>query len=115
MNWESLKAPIEAAWETRQSLSPAQAPEPVRAAVEAVLDGLEAGQLRVAEPDQDGGWRVNQWLKKAVLLSFRLRENQVMEGDGLRFYDKVPVRWGFGDSDGAAAIAALPAPVLCNA
>ena len=112
MNWESLKAPIEAAWETRQSLSPAQAPEPVRAAVEAVLDGLEAGQLRVAEPDQDGGWRVNQWLKKAVLLSFRLRENQVMEGDGLRFYDKVPVRWGFGDSDGAAAIAATGARVV---
>ena len=67
MHWDSLKAPIAAAWETRQSLSPAQAPEPVRAAVEAVLDGLEAGQLRVAEPDQDCGGRVNQWLKKAVL------------------------------------------------
>ncbi len=74
MTDESLKGLIEQAFEDRASLSPATAPADLRDAVEAVLDGLEAGSLRVAEPDasEDSGWRVNQWLKKAVLLYFRL-------------------------------------------
>jgi 2,3,4,5-tetrahydropyridine-2-carboxylate N-succinyltransferase len=62
-------------------------------AVEAAIDALDQGTERVAEPDGDG-WRVNQWLKKAVLLSFRLRDNRVVDGGYSRFYDKVPMKYG---------------------
>jgi 2,3,4,5-tetrahydropyridine-2-carboxylate N-succinyltransferase len=92
---------IEAAWEQRSQLNPASAPEPLRAAVHAVLDGLDTGRLRVAEKI-DGSWVVHQWLKKAVLLSFRLRDNAILPGgqaSALRFYDKVDTK--FGDYDDA--------------
>ncbi len=86
---------IEQAWENRGSLSPANAPEELKRAVEECLDGLEAGRFRVAEPlGAPGEWRVNQWLKKAVLLSFRVHENEVMEAGYARFFDKLPLRWG---------------------
>jgi 2,3,4,5-tetrahydropyridine-2,6-dicarboxylate N-succinyltransferase len=62
-------------------------------AIDAAIDALDRGEKRVAEPDGDG-WRVNQWLKKAVLLSFRLRDNRVIEGAHSRFYDKVPMKYG---------------------
>jgi 2,3,4,5-tetrahydropyridine-2-carboxylate N-succinyltransferase len=99
MSEQQLRSTIEAAFERRSELDPAAAPEGLREAVEAVLDGLESGALRVAEPDAaaDGGWRVNEWLKKAVLLYFRLSPNRVMEGGHLRWYDKVPVRWAGDD------------------
>ena len=61
-------------------------------AVARALDGLDSGTLRVAEPTDDG-WIVNQWLKKAVLLSFRLRDNDVIEGGHSRFFDKVPLKY----------------------
>ena len=61
-------------------------------AVAAALDGLDSGELRVAEPD-DAGWTVNQWLKKAVLLSFRLNDNTVVDGGHSRFFDKVPLKY----------------------
>ncbi|HET6591883.1 MAG TPA: 2,3,4,5-tetrahydropyridine-2,6-dicarboxylate N-succinyltransferase, partial [Xanthomonadales bacterium] len=78
---ERLQAVIEAAWEQRERLSPAAAPAELREAVEACLDGLEGGRFRVAEPlGQPGEWRVNQWLKKAVLLSFRLYDMAPMPG-----------------------------------
>ncbi len=103
MNHEALKPLIEQAFEDRASLNPADAPAELRAAVEAVLDGLEAGTLRVAEPEpaEATGWRVNQWLKKAVLLYFRLSPNTVIESGYQRWFDKVPVRWT-GEDQGIA-------------
>ncbi len=98
---DQLAPVIEAGWDTRQSLSPSSVGAELTQAIEACLDGLESGDLRVAEPD-DSGWRVNQWLKKAVLLSFRVRENRVMEGGFTRFFDKVPLRWSGDDSTAAA-------------
>jgi 2,3,4,5-tetrahydropyridine-2-carboxylate N-succinyltransferase len=90
-----MKELIESAWEERGNLSPANAPPELRQAVEECLDGLEAGRFRVAEPlGEPGEWNVNQWLKKAVLLSFRLHENEVIEAGFTRFYDKLPLRWG---------------------
>jgi len=92
-----LEAAITAAWEDRASVTPAS--REVREPVEAALELLDGGQARVAEPDGAGGWKVNQWLKQAVLLSFRLNDNQVMDGAaaGAPAYDKVPNKvagWG---------------------
>ena len=92
-----LAAAIEQAFEARDSVTPASSD--VRELVEAALELLESGQARVAEPDRQGGWRVNQWLKKAVLLSFRLSDNEVVPGGsgGAPAYDKVPSKfagWG---------------------
>jgi 2,3,4,5-tetrahydropyridine-2-carboxylate N-succinyltransferase len=90
-----LQAIIEKAWEGRESLTPGDAA--VAAAVEAALAGLDCGAFRVAERDASGQWNVNQWLKKAVLLSFRLSGNEVVEGVGAPAYDKVPLKtegWG---------------------
>lgn len=82
-----LQPTIDAAWEDRAALTTATTGA-VREAVEAALGGLDAGTLRVAEPHGEG-WRVNQWLKKAVLLSFRLNDNRVMDGG----FDKVPTKF----------------------
>lgn len=88
---------IDRAWEERSSLSPANAPPELKQAVEECLDGLESGRYRVAEPlGPPGEWKVNQWLKKAVLLSFRLYQNEVIDAGYTRFYDKLPLRWGRG-------------------
>ena len=73
-----LATRIDAAWEDRATVTPAS--HEVGEAVAAALDMLDTGKARVAEPDGNGDWRVNQWLKKAVLLSFRLNENRVMDG-----------------------------------
>ena len=95
---EQLQALIEAAWENRGDLSPRRAPSDLREAVEACLDGLEAGRFRVAEPAGPAGqWQVNQWLKKAVLLSFRIHDNEVIEAGHARFFDKLPLRWAGRD------------------
>jgi len=91
--WQEL---VEDAWRRREGLGPANAPAELLQAIEHCLDALEAGEARVAEPSADG-WVVNQWLKKAVLLYFRLRENTVIEGGHARYFDKVPVRWRPGD------------------
>lgn len=92
-------ASIEAAWENRASITPTT-DAGVRTAVESALAKLDAGALRVAEPDGAGGWRVNQWLKKAVLLSFRLNDNSIMPGPGgSNWYDKVPSKFaGWGEN-----------------
>ena len=96
---QDLETLIDAAWERRAELSPAAADPAVHAAVESALALLEAGERRVAEPDGAGGWRVNQWLKKAVLLYFRLNGNQVMPADPAPYYDKVPLRFeGFDEA-----------------
>ena len=92
-----LESAIARAWEERASVTPASAE--VRGPVEAALELLDSGKARVAEPDGEGGWRVNQWLKQAVLLSFRLNDNRVMEGAGAPAYDKVPSKFeGWGEN-----------------
>ncbi|WP_305098464.1 2,3,4,5-tetrahydropyridine-2,6-dicarboxylate N-succinyltransferase [Croceibacterium aestuarii] len=96
---EALEAVIEAAWEARASVTPGS--DDVREAVETALELLDSGQARVAEPDGDGGWHVNQWLKKAVLLSFRLNDNATMENAaaGAPAFDKVPNKFtGWGEN-----------------
>ena len=85
----SLQALIDAAWEDRAKFSPANAPADVRAAVTAVIEDLNSGKLRVAERVSVGEWTVHQWIKKAVLLSFRLNDNRPMHAGGLQFFDKV--------------------------
>ena len=89
----ALQQIIDDAFENRASLSPSSAPAEVRNAVEEVIAGLDAGTLRVAEK-KDGQWVVNQWIKKAVLISFRLRDNEVMQAGGLYFFDKVATMLG---------------------
>ncbi len=85
-----LAAAIEQAWENRAEVTPDSAD--VRIAVEAALGLLDSGQARVAQPDGHGGWQVNQWLKKAVLLSFRLNDNALVDfgSAGTPAFDKVP-------------------------
>ncbi len=87
-----LQQTIERAWEQRNELFPANAAAEVRNAVSAVLARLDAGSLRVAEK-RNGAWSVNQWVKKAVLLSFRLDENVPTQAGSLRFYDRVPTKF----------------------
>ncbi len=92
----AIQSIIEAAWDARDGVSPATTGE-VRDAVMEALALLDSGQTRVAEPSAKG-WQVNQWLKKAVLLSFRLNDNQIMPGPGgSNWWDKVPSKfanWG---------------------
>ncbi len=83
-----MKNIIEEAWENRSDLGPAKAPKGLRNVIEKVIAGLDAGKLRVAEK-QNGAWVTHQWIKKAVLLSFRLDDNRVMEGGATRYFDKV--------------------------
>ena len=89
---------IETAWENREDITPGS---DVRYAVSEALALLDSGEARVAEPTSDGSWQVNQWLKKAVLLSFRLNDNRVMEygSAGEPAFDKVPLKFaGWGDN-----------------
>ncbi|KPL68539.1 2,3,4,5-tetrahydropyridine-2,6-carboxylate N-succinyltransferase [Erythrobacter sp. SG61-1L] len=92
-----LETAIEAAWEARDTVTPASAD--VREVVEAALELLDGGKARVAEPDGNGGWTVNQWLKKAVLLSFRLNDNVLVDGGaaGAPAFDKVPSKFAGWD------------------
>jgi len=93
---ESLKPLIEMAWDSRAEISAVNAPE-VRDAVEWVIADLNAGRLRVAERQGVGQWTVNQWVKKAVLLSFRLNDNQVIKSGDLQFFDKVQTKFAHLD------------------
>ncbi|MGD9946755.1 MAG: 2,3,4,5-tetrahydropyridine-2,6-dicarboxylate N-succinyltransferase, partial [Burkholderiaceae bacterium] len=87
-----LQQTIEQAWERRAELSPKAAPAEVRDAVAHVIEQLNDGSLRVAEKT-GGDWVVHQWVKKAVLLSFRLADNQPMPAGPMQFYDKVPLKF----------------------
>ena len=90
---QALQHIIDQAWEERAALSPEAAPAAIREAVTHVIDQLNDGSLRVAQKT-DGRWVVNQWVKKAVLLSFRLEDNRAMPaGADLQFYDKVPTKF----------------------
>ncbi|WP_298284290.1 2,3,4,5-tetrahydropyridine-2,6-dicarboxylate N-succinyltransferase [Acidocella sp.] len=108
-----LQTIIEAAWDARGEISPATTGA-VRDAVETALEMLDAGKARVAEPGT-GGWVVNQWLKKAVLLSFRLYPNQIMDGaGGAPVFDKVAVKFADWDAGrfAGAGLRAVPGAVV---
>jgi 2,3,4,5-tetrahydropyridine-2-carboxylate N-succinyltransferase len=94
-----LQTTLEAAWEDRANIN-LQTRGAVRDAVVTALDLLDRGKARVAEKQADGSWSVNQWLKKAVLLSFRLNDNMIMEGPGgTNWFDKVPSKFsGWGEN-----------------
>ena len=93
---DDVKAVIEAAFERRSDLSPQHAEPAVKDAVGEAIALLDAGEARVAEPTANG-WIVNEWLKKAVLLSFRLDDSYVMEGGFTRYFDKVPTKYATMD------------------
>jgi len=92
MSYADLQQTIEAAFEARAELTPASASRGVKEAVETTLNLLDTGVLRVAER-QSAGWQVNEWLKKAVLLSFRIVANTTAAAGDLGFYDKVPLKF----------------------
>ena len=94
---QTQQATIDQAWEDRASLGPTVDAPAVRAAVEAAIADLNAGRRRVAERQGVGQWTVNQWLKKAVLLSFRLNDNQAMHAGELAFFDKVQTKFSHMD------------------
>lgn len=110
-----LQSTIEAAWEARETLG-LDTQGDVRDAVNAALAGLDDGSLRVAERGEDGNWTVNQWLKKAVLLSFRINDMEPMGGapNGSSWWDKVPTKfegWSEGEFR-AAGFRAVPGAVV---
>ena len=109
MSYHHLQAAIEHAFESRAKITPQNAGEEVRAAVATVLGLLDAGTLRVAEK-LAGAWRVNEWLKKAVLLSFRIADNTAMRAGALSFYDKVPLKYDGWDAAefSAAGVRVVP-------
>lgn len=97
---DELKVVIDSAFDRRTTLTPEEMEGSTRPAVERVIDGIESGEFRVAEPDGNGGWQVNEWLKKAVLLYFRTQDMEVVEADPAPYWDKIPAR--FADFDEAA-------------
>ena len=112
MSPTSLRPEIEQLWEQRDTLSP-QTAGPARRAVEEALAALDTGALRVAEPGA-GGWVVHEWLKKAVLLSFRLNDSVPMPSTGAPGFDKVRLKTeGWGENQfGAAGFRAVPGAVV---
>jgi 2,3,4,5-tetrahydropyridine-2-carboxylate N-succinyltransferase len=92
----SLDTLIDDAFERCNELSQSEIESRLRPALAQVMELLEAGEQRVAEPDGQGGWNVNQWLKKAVLLYFRINGNRVVDGGAALAFDKVPLRFGHG-------------------
>ena len=97
---DELQLVIEGAFERRASLTVDEIEHSTRPAVERVIEGLESGVLRIAEPDGNDGWKVNDWLKKAVLLYFRTQDMELVEADPAPYWDKVPAR--FADFDEGA-------------
>ena len=89
---------IEDAWERRADLSAGEIGDSVKPAVERAIEGLESGELRVAEPKADGGWQVNEWLKKAVLLYFRTHDMAVVDAQPAPYWDKVEARFAGFDA-----------------
>jgi 2,3,4,5-tetrahydropyridine-2-carboxylate N-succinyltransferase len=97
-NPEHLQQVIDSAFERRQELTPRNVPHELAVALDECLNLLDRGQARVAEK-RAGTWSVNQWLKKAVLLHFRTRENVVLDAGYTRFYDKVPLKYAATEED----------------
>jgi 2,3,4,5-tetrahydropyridine-2-carboxylate N-succinyltransferase len=115
MSNAQLETAIEAAWEARDEITPATKGE-TREAIEATLTALDSGKLRVAEPTATGDWHVNQWAKKAVLLSFRLNDLEQISGSigGTSWWDKVPSKFaGWGDAEWRnAGFRAVPGSIV---
>lgn len=97
-NLDQLQALIEAEFENRSQISPATVTPELKQAVEFLIEELDAGRLRVAEK-VNGTWVVNQWLKKAVLLSFRIKDNQLIESGATNYYDKVDTKFKSYDAE----------------
>ena len=97
MSYAALQSTIEREFESRADLTPQNASAQLRAALDEALGGLDAGELRVAEK-AGGAWRVHEWLKKAVLLSFRIADNTPVRAGALNFYDKVPLKYDLWDA-----------------
>ncbi len=108
-NTEKYRSLIESAYENRTSLSPESAGTDIVEAIEASIAGLEQGAFRVAEPSENG-WHVNEWLKKAVLLYFRIRHNEVLDSSESHYFDKVPLRWATGSGDDISTCGARIVP-----
>ena len=110
---DDIRAVIEAAFERRSEIAPQQAEPEVKDAVAEAIALLDSGEGRVAEPT-GGGWVVNEWLKKAVLLSFRLDDSGVMEGGFTRYFDKVPAKFATMDDAGfrAGGVRVVPPAVV---
>ena len=87
-----LQSVIDEAWEDRANLKPGSAPARLGEAVDTIINELDQGKLRVAEKI-DGEWVTHQWIKKAVLISFRLEDNRMMDGGPMRYFDKVPTKF----------------------
>ncbi|HEY1228564.1 MAG TPA: 2,3,4,5-tetrahydropyridine-2,6-dicarboxylate N-succinyltransferase, partial [Ramlibacter sp.] len=98
-----LQQTIDTAWDNRANLSPASAPKEVTEAVEHVIAELNNGHLRVATREGVGQWTVHQWIKKAVLLSFRLKDNALMKSGELAFFDKVQTKFAHLSQEEMAA------------
>jgi 2,3,4,5-tetrahydropyridine-2-carboxylate N-succinyltransferase len=115
MSNAALETAIEAAWEARDTITPATKGE-TREAIEDTLNALDSGALRVAEKQEDGNWHVNQWAKKAVLLGFRLKDMEMQSGgpQGSSWYDKVDSKFaGWGESEWkSAGFRAVPNAVV---
>ncbi len=111
----ALEAAVETAWEARDAITPATKGA-IRDAIETTLAALDAGTLRVAERQADGRWHVNQWAKKAVLLSFRLNDMEAISGGngGSTWWDKVPSKFdAWGENQWrAAGFRAVPGAIV---
>ncbi|MGA1562538.1 MAG: 2,3,4,5-tetrahydropyridine-2,6-dicarboxylate N-succinyltransferase [Gammaproteobacteria bacterium] len=95
---QDLQAAIEAAFENRADITPRSADPALREAVNETIHLLDNGTLRVAERQSVGNWKVNEWLKKAVLLSFRINDNEFMKGGFTNYFDKVPSKYADANS-----------------
>ena len=104
MNENNLKTLIEAAWQDRALLKQTE----VREAIASVMKVLDEGELRVAEPEGEGGWKVNEWVKQAVLLNFPIQSMTTMEVGPFEFHDKMPLKKGYA----AAGVRVVPHAVV---
>lgn len=112
---QQLQSIIDNAWDNRANLSPSAAPKEVVDAVEHVIAELNDGKLRVASRVGVGQWTVHQWLKKAVLLSFRLKDNALINGGALNFFDKVPTKFeGMSEAEIAATGVRVVPPAVAR-
>src|SRR6185369_7368352 len=107
---QQLQQIIDSAWDNRANLSADSAPKEVSEAVEDVIAQMNKGRLRVATRTGVGQWTVHQWVKKAVLLSFRLRDNAVIRAGDLGFYDKVPTKFSQMSPEEMAAVGVRVVP-----
>ncbi len=109
-----LQQTIEQAFENRADITPSIVEPQVKQAVLDAIELLDSGEKRVAEPSAEG-WKVNEWLKKAVLLSFRIRENQVMNGGSTQYFDKVDSKFnGLSESQHAASGVRVVPPAMAR-